>query len=228
MRVVLLLLLLPLAAQAAVGAGGHVLGVDISSTLLGLARSRVTDPNVQIEHADAQTFAFSQDRDVVLSRFGVMFFEDTTAAFRNISKALKPGGRFALAAWAHAKDNPYFMRAAQAVRATLGEMPKTDRTLPGPFAFEDADRVRPMLEQAGLKDIVIEAVPLTLTAKVPLEQLAKQLLAIGPAAAGLRHFEATETERDALQVSLQEHYAEFARPEGIQIPAMIHMITTRI
>ena len=87
---------LTLAAADRVGAGGEVLGLDISATLLKLAeetRREAGTANARFVEADAQTYAFDDVFDRVISRFGVMFFDDFDAGFANLRAALAPGGR---------------------------------------------------------------------------------------------------------------------------------------
>ena len=82
---------------AAVAPGGEVLGLDISRPLLEVARARPAVPGVRFLEGDAQTHAFEPAGfDGAFSRFGVMFFADPPAAFANIRRALKPGGRAAI------------------------------------------------------------------------------------------------------------------------------------
>jgi SAM-dependent methyltransferase len=78
---------------------GHALGVDISAPLLKRARASNADEgitNAAYERGDAQLYAFPPaGYDVVISRGGVMFFADHASAFRNLARALRPGGRLA-------------------------------------------------------------------------------------------------------------------------------------
>ena len=89
-----------MALADAVGPNGHVLGVDISAPLLLRARERAAGRRqIQFLQADAQTAAFARDQDLMFSRFGLMFFSDPLAAFRNLASALKPGGCFTFVCW---------------------------------------------------------------------------------------------------------------------------------
>ncbi|MFC7541661.1 class I SAM-dependent methyltransferase [Siccirubricoccus deserti] len=47
-----------------------------------------------------------QGFDAVLCQFGVMFFPDRPAAFREARRVLKPGGRFLFNCWGSIDDNP--------------------------------------------------------------------------------------------------------------------------
>lgn len=80
-----------------VGSAGMVVGIDISALLLETARQSAQEHrllNARFEEADAQTYPFTaQSFDVAFSRFGVMFFDDPVAAFRNTRSALRPHGR---------------------------------------------------------------------------------------------------------------------------------------
>lgn len=211
-----------------VGPTGHVLGVDIAPPLLDMARERCADrPNVTLELCDAQTAQFPVTYDTAVSRFGVMFFEDTPAAFANIARGLKPGAQITCAAWAAAPDNPFFITAAQAARDVFGPMPKVDRSLPGPFAFEHEERVRRDFTAAGLNDITIETVSLYLTPKPGVEEFAKLCMGIGPAASALNHFDATQQQTDILKQALIDAYGPFTKADTVRIPASIHVIQAR-
>src|SRR5262249_51385369 len=98
---------IPLAAAG--GPRGRVRGVATSEAMLGLLRKRVAEQgikNLPPLLADAQTHAFEPASvDLLTSRFGVMFFANHRAAFRNLGKALRPGGRLCMAVWAGIPDN---------------------------------------------------------------------------------------------------------------------------
>jgi SAM-dependent methyltransferase len=86
-----------LEAAERVAPSGRVVGVDISAAMLQPARERIAAAgadNVELLHADAQAYAFETGSfDAVISRFGMMFFEDPQAAFTNLARALRSGGR---------------------------------------------------------------------------------------------------------------------------------------
>jgi len=216
-----------LRAADAVGADGLVTGFDISPTLLELARARTSGHgNITLTLGDAQTYAFeAASADALISRFGVMFFADTTAAFANMARALRPGAAMTLAAWGPAPDNPWFMVPAQVARARLGDPPKVDRTLPGPFAFEDAARTRAMLEAAGLH-VQIDTAELHLDGGPDPEAAAELCTRIGPAASILRTFEGTEDDRLAIRDGIAAAMQDWTT-DRVHVPARIHFITAR-
>src|SRR6185312_6525285 len=94
-------------------------------------------PNVEFVQADAQVADLGTDRyDRIVSRNGVMFFDDPVAAFTNLARALRPGGRLALAVWQPMERNDWyvaFRRAAAAGR----DLPPPAVDGPGPFSFGD-------------------------------------------------------------------------------------------
>jgi SAM-dependent methyltransferase len=133
---------------AEVGGGGMVAGVDISTTMLALARARAP-AGVRVFEADAQTDALGGPYDVLVSRFGVMFFDDPVAALANLRAALRPGGRLCFVCWAALALNPHWRESLAVVARHVGAPEPRDASAPGPFAFADPDRVRALLAAAG-------------------------------------------------------------------------------
>jgi SAM-dependent methyltransferase len=138
----------------AVGPGGRVIGIDVSSQLLAAARRRNTLAQVTFERADAQTHAFDQSFDAIYSRFGVMFFADPVAAFANLRRALKPDGRMAFVCWRAEASNPLMTVPMMAAMKHLPPLPPPqDPNAPGPFAFADSGRLARILDAAGFAAI---------------------------------------------------------------------------
>lgn len=217
-------------AGAITGPTGRAAGLDISTVLLDAARARHGDqPGVDFLLADAQTHRFEpQSYDALISRFGVMFFADTTAAFANIARSLRPGARLVMAAWGPARNNPYFLRASRAAQDVLGDVPPTDRTLPGPFAWEDRDRTIARLQAAGLDGVAVTAVHTMLTPPGTLDSFARLCTHIGPAHSVLRQKEATQDQTAQVVTALRAAYAEFDTPRGLHIPADISIYSARV
>jgi SAM-dependent methyltransferase len=146
-------------ATARVAVNGFVLGVDISSPMLAVARTNAAAEglhNVEFRHADAQVYPFeSSGFDVAISRMGSMFFGDPVAAFTNINRALRPGGRLTLLTWQSLADNEWLSEFRTAMAAGR-ELPAPPPNAPGPFSLADPDRVRTILESAGFTDISLQ------------------------------------------------------------------------
>ena len=98
------------------------------------------------------------------SRFGVMFFEDPAAAFAKIRQSVKPGGRLAFICWQGLSVNDWALAPLQAAMPFFKETPApADPTAPGPFAFQDKDRVVGILSDAGWANVAIDPVETTIT-----------------------------------------------------------------
>ena len=155
-----------LAAARAVGHTGSVLGIDISDVMLDVARERAAAaalPQVALMCADAQTHMFEPARhDVVLSRFGSMFFDDPVAAFSNIARSLRPGGRMCLATWQPLGDNDW-LTVPGAALLRYGSLPEAGEG-PGMFAQSEPAVISDVLGSAGFAAVEVRAlrVPLRL------------------------------------------------------------------
>ncbi len=206
---------------------GCVLGADISGPLLERAAVRAQGhDHVSFIEVDAQRHAFKKATfDHLVSRFGVMFFDDPVAAFANMANALKPDGRVTFGSWGQIQANPFFTFAAQAARNIIGAPPKIDPDLPGPFAFRDPKRVLDILAQAGLQDGQCDTVEVMLTPHGSLAGFADMVLSIGPADAAITHFDAAPDQIAALREMLQDTFAPFDGPEGLRIPAEINFFS---
>jgi ubiquinone/menaquinone biosynthesis C-methylase UbiE len=141
------------AARAA--APGSVLGVDVSPAALERARELAAAEslrNVSFELGDAQTHAFEAGRfDVAISRFGTMFFSDPVAAFANVGRALRPGGRLVALVWQRHRDNDWVVAIDEAIGSTAPEYG-------GAFSLGDPEATRRILERAGFVDVALEHV----------------------------------------------------------------------
>ncbi|MBI1358872.1 MAG: methyltransferase domain-containing protein [Alphaproteobacteria bacterium] len=149
-----------LALARAVGAEGEVLGVDVSRPMLEVARRRLagaTLSHVSFREGDASETELPEERDLIFSRFGVMFFVHPLNAFHHLRGALRPSGRIAFCCWRHPRENPWAMAPLVAARQALGVTPPpSDPNAPGPFAFADKDRLNGILSGAGFRHIAIQ------------------------------------------------------------------------
>lgn len=149
-----------LALAGRIGPTGRILAVDISRPMLRTAVARAAGtpaPEIAFVEADAQVHDFAPGGfDAAYSRFGVMFFADPVAAFRNILGALRPGGRLAYVCWADRADNPWVRIPAGAARQYLELPAPPPDELPGQFSMANGDRVRAILRDAGWSDIRLE------------------------------------------------------------------------
>jgi SAM-dependent methyltransferase len=145
------------AARAA--ARGAVLGVDLSSAMLDVARRRAAAEglrNVRFEQADAQVHPFAARAfDVAIGRTSAMFFADRVAALANIAQALRPGGRLVLLTWQALPLNEWIREFSEALAAGR-DLPAPPADAPGPFSLADPQTVRDVLTGAGYTDVTLE------------------------------------------------------------------------
>lgn len=145
-----------LAIAAQLGPHGEALGLDISPVLIDTAKRRARESGLPQPHfacVDAATATLSRnDFDVLYSRFGVMFFDDPAAAFRNLRRMLATPARLAFCCWGPPPRNPW-VAELMAVVSRHVTLPQPNPTAPGPFAFADAERTRGILEQAGFSEV---------------------------------------------------------------------------
>jgi SAM-dependent methyltransferase len=144
-----------------VGPDGRALGIDISTPMLDLARGRAEEAgvgNAEFVEGDAQMHRFGGGSlDAIVSRFGVMFFDDPQAAFANLASALRPRGRIAFVCWQDLFQNQWMLIPGAAAAQHVG-LPQMEPGAPGPFALADADRVRHLLASAGFQDVSLESI----------------------------------------------------------------------
>jgi SAM-dependent methyltransferase len=145
--------------EAARQAGhGTATGVDLSAAMITFARAAAVGTgvgNACFLQGDAQVYPFpTAVFDVVVSRTGAMFFGDPAAAFANLARATRPGGRLVLLVWQAFERNPWIVRISTALAAGR-EPPAPPEGVPGPFAFADPNRLRGLLTGAGYTGIEV-------------------------------------------------------------------------
>ena len=172
-----------------IGAAGRVLGIDLSEPMLAQARARTAKAGLAGRldwvAADAMTHPFQPAFDVLVSRFGLMFFDDPTRAFANLRQALKPGGRFAFVAW-RGRAEVEWMQAPLQWLAPVLPMPDNMDGAIGPCAFADAEATCAMLVKAGFAAAEHRAIDRSLFIGSNVDDAWSMLSQTGPAAAAMR------------------------------------------
>jgi SAM-dependent methyltransferase len=211
-----------------VGLRGTVVGVDISAPMLEQAERRVATerlPNVRFELGDVATHPLPEQHfDAVISRFGIMFFEDPPAAFGRIHRALKRGGRFAAVCWRRPDDNPWITTPRDAV-APFVKLNPVDPAAPGPFSLASNDRVHSLLAGAGFDAIRIEPLDLPLTFGRTEDEAAKLLVLLGPVGRALS--EETDEVRIRAIAAIATSIAPFRHGSYIEIASGAWLVTAR-
>jgi len=170
-----------LAVARVLGVNGEVVGVDISEPMIGVARARAAhdDSTATFICADAQTCPFEPASfDMIISRFGVMFFENSVSAFANLRRTATVDAELCLLAWRGPAENPFMTTAERAAAPLLPNIPAREPDAPGQFAFADSGRVARILEEGGWADIGVQ--PLDVACAFPEKELVRYFTQLGP------------------------------------------------
>ncbi|MBZ4373720.1 class I SAM-dependent methyltransferase [Corallococcus sp. AS-1-6] len=169
-----------LAVARRLGAEGLCTGIDISEPMLAAARARAEQEGTPARfiRANAQLHTFEPASfDMIISRFGVMFFEDPVQAFANLRHAARSGARLLAIAWRSPSENPFMTTAERAAAPLLPNLPARKPDAPGQFAFADSNRVHRILEASGWAGIDIQ--PIDVTCTLPEKELVRYLSRFG-------------------------------------------------
>lgn len=214
----------------AVGEHGRVVGVDISEPMLAGARKRIAESglgNVSLIEADAQFHPFEPDRfDLITSRFGVMFFADPVAAFRNVLPAARPGGRLCFACWAPLEENKHWLIPYEVALRRLGPPAPSDPRAPGPLALSDPGYVRSILETAGFAEVAIDRETPEIIGSTPEEE-ADYACAMGPPARLIDEKKPSEAVRETIRREMVETFAAYAQSKEMRLPSTVFLVTAR-
>jgi len=162
--------------------------------------------------------------ELIVSRFGVMFFGDPVAAFANLRTGLAPGGRVRFACWRPISENPWLQIPLHAVYEHAPRLPKPEPEEPGPFAFADTDRVTRILTSAGFTapSFTPLDIQLDIAAGGTLDDAVMQSSEMGPAKRALA--DQPDDIRVAALDSVRRALAPYASPSGVTLPAAIWLV----
>ncbi|MBE2318894.1 class I SAM-dependent methyltransferase [Solirubrobacter sp. CPCC 204708] len=195
----------------------RVVGVDISEPMIAAARKRA--PDLEFLAADAQTHTFERF-DWVISRFGVMFFDDPVAAFANLRRA---GARLRCIVWRTAEENPFMTAAERAAKPLLPDLPPRDPHA-GQFAFGDPERVRRILTEAGWDDVQLDE--LDVECAMPASALEGYFTRIGPVGIALGGIE-DEALRARVIETVRPAFAPFVHDDEVRYTAACWLVQAR-
>lgn len=203
-----------------------VTGIDISQDLVETARQRAGEqPRLRFEQADASVWQPERAPDLMVSRHGVMFFDDPVAAFAHLRSVCAPGARLAFSCFRSLALNRWASEPAAAVGAAVAA---PEGRAPGPFAFADRDYVTDLLGQAGWGEIQCEERDVAFVVGQG-EDAVDQALAffsrIGPTAS--RFSELEEEGRAIAQARLRELLETRLNRDLVAYPAAIWLCTAR-
>ncbi len=215
-----------LAVARHLGTTGRCVGIDISQPMLATARERAQREGVPATFvcADAQTRAFdAASFDMLISRFGVMFFDDPVRAFANLRHAVKNDAELRFIVWRTPAENPFMTTAERAAAALLPAMPPRRPDAPGQFAFANEARVRRILEEGGWTDTDLQ--PLDVECVLPEKELDLYITRLGPV--GMALHEADETTRTRVTRTVRAAFEPYVRGAEVRFTAACWTVAAR-
>ena len=207
------------------GPEGRILGVDISQVILDVANNIDEQPdNVTFKRADAGKVALGDERfDLIVSRFGVMFFEDPISAFINLRRSLKGSGHVRFMCWRALKENPWLQEPAEAAFQVLSRPETPAPNTPGPFSLAAPERLQEVLTSAGFADP--ELIPVDGEMRLGgLEEAVQYSAQMGPAGRAMKDVDDTNKAR-AIE-AIRDSFAERDGPEGVVFPCATWIVRT--
>jgi len=215
-----------LAVARSLGARGQATGIDISDPLIAVARARAQREGLpaQFIRADAQTHKFEPASfNLVISRFGVMFFDNPVAAFANLRGAATAAGQLRLVVFRAVEENPFMTTAEHAAAPLLSNLPPRKPNAPGQFAFADSVRVRRILEDSGWQGVGLA--PVDIECGFPAADLERFFTRLGPLGQVLR--EADESTRLRVIREVRAAFEPFVHGDQVRFIAACWMISAR-
>ncbi|RKH21152.1 class I SAM-dependent methyltransferase [Corallococcus sp. CA047B] len=215
-----------LAVARRLGARGRCLGVDISEPMIAAARARAESEGTPASfiRANAQSHAFEPAGfDMILSRFGVMFFDDPVRAFANLRRAARRDAELRFIAWRSAAENPFMTTAERAAAPLLPSLPVRRPDAPGQFAFADRRRVDSLLAEAGWTAMDLQ--PIDVACTLPEAELVRYFTRLGPV--GMRLQEADDRTRTQVIETVRAAFEPFVKGAEVHFTAACWTVSAR-
>ena len=218
-----------LAVARRLGAQGQCIGIDVSEPMLTAASGRAERHGVSARfiRADAQTYAFEPASfDTIVSRLGVMFFDNPVGAFANLRRAAKDHAALHFIAWRSAADNAFMTTAERAAAPLLPNISLRragQPDAPGQFAFADQRRVHGILDESGWTEIDIR--PVDLPCSFPETELVTCLTRLGPLGEILH--EADERTRSQVIETVRAAFDPYVQGREVRFTAACWLVEAR-
>ncbi|TLY52072.1 MAG: class I SAM-dependent methyltransferase [Gammaproteobacteria bacterium] len=215
-----------LAIARSLGAKGHCTGIDISQPMIAAARAQARREGAAADfiRADAQTYAFEPASfSTIISRFGVMFFDDPVRAFANLHRAARNDAELRFIAWRSADENPFMTVAEHAARPLLPNIPERVPDTPGQFAFADPHRIDRILLESGWAKIDIRSIDVP--CHFPARELVRYSTQLGPLGRVLH--EADEGLRTQVVATVRAAFDPFVHGDQVRFNAACWMVSAQ-
>jgi SAM-dependent methyltransferase len=206
---------------------GRCVGIDISAPMIDAARRRAEKDGSRARFicADARTHAFeAASFDLLISRFGVMFFDDPVRAFINLRHAATDGAGLRFIAWRSAAENTFMTTAERAAAPLLPNLPPRIPGAPGQFAFADRQRVEDILQASGWHGIDIR--PIDVQCTLPEKDLLRYLSQLGPVGKQLQ--EEDEQTRSRVIAAVRSAFEPYVHGDEVRFTAACWMVAATV
>jgi ubiquinone/menaquinone biosynthesis C-methylase UbiE len=205
---------------------GRCVGIDISEPMISAARAlaRAQSAAACFIHDDAQTHGFEPASfDMIVSRFGVMFFDDCIRAFANLRQAIRDGGVLRFISWRSAAENAFMTTAERAAAPFLPNIPARVPDAPGQFALASESRIRHILEASGWTEADVQ--PIDVVCSFPEEQLGLYVTRLGPLGQVLQEVE--EPTRSQIATTVRAAFEPYVHAAQVRFSAACWLVGAR-
>ena len=213
-----------LAVARLLSSEGGCVGIDISETMIASAHSRSEQEGTSARfiRGDAQRYAFEPlSFDMMISRFGVMFFSNPVVAFANLRRAAKKDAELRFVTWRSSTENPFMTTAERAAAPLLPKIPQRQPDAPGPFALADQRRIYSVLKESGWAKIDIQ--PIDVSCTLPERELIGYLAKLGPIVRIL--YQADERTRTQVMQSVRNAFDPFVHGADVRFLAACWIVS---
>jgi SAM-dependent methyltransferase len=215
-----------LAVARQIGATGRVIGIDISAPMIAAAQARAERAGLPARFicASAEAYPFEPASvEMIISRFGVMFFEDSVRAFTNLRRAARGDAELTLVVWRSAAENPFMTTAERVAAPFLPGLAARRPDGPGQFAFGNAQRVQTILEDSGWTSIAIR--PIDIDCTLPEVELVRYLSRLGPV--GLALQDADDRTRSTVIDAIRPAFDPYVHGSEVRFTAACWVVSAR-
>lgn len=201
--------------------GGTVTGLDLNDGMLAVARRLQLPPGLTIDWRQGNALALPLADgvfDVVLCQQGLQFFPNRLKALGEMRRVLTPTGRVALSVWTG--PSPYFVAQREGLARYVSAEAATSTA--AAFSLGDAAELRALLEEAGLRHVVVHHVRMTLRLPPPEEFLLRHLSGVP---AGAIVAAASDEARASLVSHMKEATRAYVDGYGLAVPQEVNVAT---
>jgi len=201
--------------------GTSVTGLDPNPGMLAVAES--ISSGSEWKEGVAEELPFGDDSfDVVVSQFGLMFFQDRPAALQEMYRVLKPGGRLIVSVFDSLDNNPGYRAMTEVFERVAGE--EVAQTLRGPFSLGDLEELKVLCAESGLSSAEVT----TRNGNARFPDARTMVLADVKGWFPLAGIELTDQQIDEVVRQIESTLQEYISSDGqLEFPMPAHFITAR-